>query len=185
MALTLRARSRAGAAAAHAGRAGAASRWWRCCRGATAALCLAGRVPTYQDDEVVRRLLTTPARWAVVGLSTNRARAAHGVAAFLQRDLGMTIVPVHPSAETVHGAAGYRRLADVPGPVDVVDVFVNLRRAGAVVDEAIAAGARAVWLQLGVVDDDAAERARSAGLRVVMNRCPRIEMPRLGVAGPS
>jgi len=137
-------------------------------------------VQTYQDPDVIRRLLGTPARWAVVGLSTNRARAAHGVAAFVQRDLGMTVVPVHPAAETVHGQAGYARLAEVPGPVDVVDVFVNSRRAGAVVDEAIAVGARAVWLQLGVVDEAAAARAAAAGLDVVMDTCPVIEAGRLG-----
>jgi len=140
---------------------------------------LAERVRSYQDDDVIRRLLGTPARWAVVGLSTNRARAAHGVAAFLQHDLGMTIVPVHPATETVHGAAGYRRLADIPDPVDVVDVFVNSRRAGAVVVEAIAVGARAVWLQLGVVDEEAAARAAAAGLDVVMDTCPAIEARRL------
>ena len=131
------------------------------------------------DPEVIARLLTTPARWAVVGLSTNTARAAHGVARFVQAELGMTIVPVHPAAETVHGEPGYTRLADVPGAVDVVDVFVNSRRAGAVVDDAIAAGARAVWLQLGVVDEDAAARARAAGLDVVMDTCPVIEARRL------
>jgi predicted CoA-binding protein len=136
-------------------------------------------VTDHQDPDVVRRLLTTPARWAVVGLSTNTARAAHGVAAFVQRDLGMTIVPVHPSAPTVHGARGYRRLADVPDPVDVVDVFVNSRNAGAVVDDAIAVGARAVWLQLGVVDEAAARRAADAGLDVVMDTCPVIEARRL------
>jgi predicted CoA-binding protein len=136
-------------------------------------------VTDHQDPDVVRRLLTTPARWAVVGLSTNRARAAHGVAAFVQRDLGMTVVPVHPSAATVHGAPGYRRLADVPDPVDVVDVFVNSGNAGAVVDDAIAVGARAVWLQLGVVDEAAARRAADAGLDVVMDTCPMIEARRL------
>ncbi|GAA2723489.1 CoA-binding protein [Cellulomonas aerilata] len=136
----------------------------------------------HQDPDVVRRLLTTPARWAVVGLSTNRARAAHGVAAFVQRDLGMTIVPVHPSAPTVHGEQGYRRLADVPGQVDVVDVFVNSRNAGAVVDDAVAAGARAVWLQLGVVDEAAARRAADAGLDVIMDTCPVIEARRLRLA---
>jgi uncharacterized protein len=125
-------------------------------------------------DEQITALLTTPARWAVVGLSTNRTRPAHGVAAYVQ-SLGHQIVPIHPRAETVHGATGYRRLADVPGPVDVVDVFVNSARAGQVVDEAIAAGARAVWLQLGVRDPAAEERARAAGLVVVVDRCPAIE----------
>lgn len=125
-------------------------------------------------DDQITALLTTPARWAVVGLSTNRARPAYGVAAYLQQ-LGQEIVPVHPRAETVHGATGYPRLAEVPGPVDVVDVFVNSSRAGQVVDEAIAVGARAVWLQLGVHDAAAQERARAAGLLVVVDRCPAIE----------
>lgn len=142
-------------------------------------MCLAGPVTTANDPAVIRRLLTTPGRWAVVGLSTNAARAAWGVAAYLQDALGHEIVPVHPSGETVHGAAGQKRLADIIGPIDVVDVFVNSRLAGGVVDEAIAIGARAVWLQLGVVDEAAADRARAAGLDVVMDACPAIEGPRL------
>ncbi|MBD8063649.1 CoA-binding protein [Oceanitalea stevensii] len=130
------------------------------------------------DPAVIERLLRTPGRWAVVGLSGNRARTAYGVAAYVQ-DLGMEIVPVHPRAESVHGAQGYARLADVPGEIDVVDVFVNSSLAGGVVDEAIEAGAKAVWLQLGVVDEAAAARARAAGLDVVMDTCPAIEYPRL------
>lgn len=130
------------------------------------------------DPAVIERLLRTPGRWAVVGLSGNRARTAYGVAAYVQ-DLGMEIVPVHPRAESVHGAQGYARLADVPGEIDVVDVFVNSSLAGGVVDEAIEAGAKAVWLQLGVVDEAAASRARAAGLDVVMDTCPAIEYPRL------
>jgi predicted CoA-binding protein len=132
------------------------------------------------DPAVIDRLLRTPATWAVVGLSTNRARAAYGVAAYLQ-DLGQTVVPVHPRAETVHGATGVRTLAEVDGPVDVVDVFVNSTLAGDVVDQAIAVGARAVWLQLGVVDEAAAARAAAAGLDVVMDTCPAIEGRRLGL----
>lgn len=132
------------------------------------------------DPAVIDRLLRTPGTWAVVGLSTNRARAAYGVAAYLQ-DLGQTIVPVHPRAETVHGAPGVRTLAEVGGPVDVVDVFVNSGLAGDVVDQAVAVGARAVWLQLGVVDEAAAERAAAAGLDVVMDTCPAIEGRRLGL----
>lgn len=132
------------------------------------------------DPDVIRRLLAGPGRWAVVGLSQNPARTAYGIASYLQR-LGKEIVAVHPRAESVHGAPGYARLADVPAPVDVVDVFVNSRLAGAVVDEAIAAGARAVWLQLGVVDERAAARARAAGLDVVMDTCPAMEAPRFGL----
>lgn len=129
-------------------------------------------------DQTIRELLTETTTWAVVGLSTNRARPAHGVAALLQ-SRGKRIVPVHPRAETVHGEPGYRRLADIPFPVDVVDVFVNSDRAGEIVDEAIAIGARAVWLQLGVRDPAAEQRARDAGLAVVADRCPAIEWPRL------
>ncbi|MFI1716745.1 CoA-binding protein [Streptomyces litmocidini] len=134
----------------------------------------------YSASETVRRILTsTGDTWAVVGLSSNRSRAAYGVAAVLQR-FGKRIVPVHPKAETVHGEQGYASLADIPFPVDVVDVFVNSELAGAVADEAVAIGAKAVWFQLGVVDDEAFARTREAGLDMVMDRCPAIEIPRLG-----
>ncbi|MCU1587977.1 MAG: CoA-binding protein [Frankiales bacterium] len=112
--------------------------------------------------------------WAVVGLSNNRARAAWGVAKFLQNK-GKRIVPVHPSACEVHDAAGYCTLTDIPFEVDVVDCFVRSSLVGPVVDEAIAIGAKGVWMQLDVVDDAAAARARAAGLFVVMDRCPKIE----------
>lgn len=138
-------------------------------------------MPVPNDPAVIRRLLTTPGRWAVVGLSNNPTRAAFGVAAYLQDVLRQEIVPVHPRAQTVHGAVGRAQLTDIPVPVDVVDVFVNAGLAGAVVDDAIAIGARAVWLQLGVVDEAAADRARAAGLDVVMDACPAIEGSRLGL----
>lgn len=112
--------------------------------------------------------------WAVVGLSDNRGRAAYGVAKFLQ-DKGKRIIPVHPSAATVHGEPGFASVRDIGEPVDVVDCFVRSELVGPVVDDAIAIGARAVWLQLGVVDEAAAARAREAGLMVVMDRCPKIE----------
>ncbi|MFD6078350.1 CoA-binding protein [Streptomyces hydrogenans] len=132
------------------------------------------------EEETVRRILTgTGDTWAVVGLSSNRERAAYGVAAVLQR-FGKRIVPVHPKAETVHGEQGYASLADIPFPVDVVDVFVNSDLAGAVADEAQEIGAKAVWFQLGVVDEAAYARTTSAGLDMVMDRCPAIEIPRLG-----
>ncbi|MFE6127932.1 CoA-binding protein [Streptomyces sp. NPDC056437] len=132
------------------------------------------------DTETIRRILTsTGDTWAVVGLSTNTSRAAYGVADVLQR-FGKRIVPVHPKAETVHGELGYASLADIPFEVDVVDVFVNSDLAGAVADEAVAAGAKAVWFQLGVIDAEAYDRTREAGLDMVMDRCPAIEIPRLG-----
>lgn len=147
----------------------------------------------WRDSEVIRRLLTTPATWAVVGLSNNKARTAHSIARFLRGRLGMTTVPIHPRAETVAGVRGYGRLADIPspddggpGPIEVVDCFVNSSRVGAVVDEAIAEaerlGIKAIWLQLGVIDEAAAYRAREAGLDVVMDTCPAIEAPRLRVS---
>ena len=139
----------------------------------------------YNAPEVVRDLLHTPATWAVVGLGDNPDRTAYHVSLWLQRELGMHLVPVHPSAATVHGAKGYARLADIPDRtvVKVVDCFVNSRHVGAVVDEAIAErdrlGIEALWLQLGVVDEDAARRAEEAGLAVVMDTCPKIEWPRV------
>ncbi|MEU3287869.1 CoA-binding protein [Streptomyces longwoodensis] len=132
------------------------------------------------DDATVRKILTELGdTWAVVGLSTNRSRAAYGVAEVLRR-YGKRAVPVHPKAEPVHGEQGYASLADIPFDVDVVDVFVNSELAGAVADEAVAKGAKGVWFQLGVVDEEAYERTRAAGLDMVMNRCPAIEIPRLG-----
>ncbi|WP_274911956.1 CoA-binding protein [Streptomyces sp. WZ-12] len=132
------------------------------------------------DQATIRKILTELGdTWAIVGLSANRQRDAYHVAEVLQGH-GKRIVPVHPKAETVHGAAGYPSLADVPFPVDVVDVFVRSELAGDVADKAVAIGARAVWFQLGVTDDEAYRRTRAAGLDMVMDRCPAIEIPRLG-----
>ncbi len=124
-------------------------------------------------------MLADCATWAIVGLADNPARAAHGVARFLQRH-GKRIVPVHPRAETVWGEPGYRTLADIPFPVDCVDVFRRSEDAGPVADEALAIGAKAVWFQLGVLDPAAGERVRAAGVRFVMDRCPVIEWPAHG-----
>ncbi|MFJ3645674.1 CoA-binding protein [Streptomyces murinus] len=133
----------------------------------------------YDEEAAIRRILTERGdTWAVVGLSGNAARPAYRVAQVLQR-YGKRIVPVHPKAETVHGEQGYASLADIPFDVDVVDVFVNSSLAGAVADEAVAKGAKAVWFQLGVVDEDACDRTRAAGLDMVMDHCPAIEIPRL------
>ena len=132
-------------------------------------------MPKLNDYDTITRLLTTPARWAIVGLSTNSARPAFRVSRYNRDVLGMQIVPVHPKAETVHGETGYERLADIPGQVDVVDCFVNSTIVGSIVDEAIAIGAKTVWMQLDVVDEAAAQRALDAGLDVVMDLCPQIE----------
>ncbi|MFE0512790.1 CoA-binding protein [Streptomyces sp. NPDC058964] len=133
----------------------------------------------YGDEATIRRILTELGdTWAVVGLSANRRRAAYGVAEVLRR-FGKRVVPVHPKAETVHGERGYASLAEIPFEVDVVDVFVNSDLAGKVADEAVAKGAKAVWFQLGVIDETAYERARAAGLDMVMDRCPAIEIPTL------
>ena len=112
--------------------------------------------------------------WAVVGLGNNPDRAAFGVAKLLQ-DKGHQIIPVYPRAEVVHGEIGYKILSEIPVQVDVVDCFVNSSIVGKVVDEAIAIGAKAVWLQLDVIDESAVARAQAAGLLTVMNRCPAIE----------
>lgn len=131
--------------------------------------------------EEIRDILTSTRTWFIVGLGDNPDRAAYGVAAVLQQH-GKRIVPIYPRAEIVHGEQGYPTIAAAAaavGPPDVVDVFVRSDRAGAFADEAIAAGAKAVWFQLGVIDDDAAQRVTDAGLTMVMNRCPAIEFPRL------
>ena len=112
--------------------------------------------------------------WAIVGLGNNPDRAAFSVAKVLQSH-GHRIIPVHPRAETVHGEVGYKTLSEIPFPIDVVDCFVASERVGEIVDEAIKIGAKAVWLQLGVIDQAAIDRALAAGLLAVMDHCPAIE----------
>lgn len=128
------------------------------------------------DPADIRRLLTTPATWAVVGLSSRPTRDSHRIAKLLQ-GIGMRIVPVNPYVDEVHGEKAYPKLADIPFEVDVVDLF--RRVPGPHVYEAMEIGAKAVWLQLGVIDDEAAAAAEAAGLTVIMNRCPAIEYPRV------
>lgn len=125
------------------------------------------------------RTLLVMQTWAVVGLSNDRSRAAYGVAKFLQ-DKGKRVIPVHPSAPTVHGEPGFATIAEIPFDVDVVDCFVRSELVGPVVDDAIRAGAKGVWMQLGVVDTEAARRAADEGLAVVMDRCPKIDWAAFG-----
>ena len=131
-------------------------------------------------DPYLRDILMTVRTIAVVGASPRHERPSHRVMAYLQRH-GYRTIPVNPNAAgvTINGETVYAKLSDVPEPIDMVDVFRRTEMAGGVVDEAIAAGAKVVWMQLGVRDDDAAARAEAHGLKVVMNRCPAIELPRL------
>lgn len=120
--------------------------------------------------EAISKILEECRTIAVVGLSSNRGRASNGVAGYMRRQ-GYTVIPVNPNETEVFGEKSYPTLADVPGAVDLVDIFRRSEAAGDVVDEAIRVGAKAVWLQEGVIDRAAAERARAAGLLVVMDRC--------------
>ncbi|NHC23748.1 CoA-binding protein [Nocardioides sp. IC4_145] len=132
---------------------------------------------SWQDPEAVRFMLDDCETWAVVGLSGDPGRTAYQIAQLLQQR-GKRIVPVHPSAETVLGEQGYATLADVPFPIDVVDVFRRSEAAGEFADQAVAVGAKAVWFQLGVVDEAAFERTSAAGVPMVMDTCPAIEWRR-------
>jgi predicted CoA-binding protein len=130
--------------------------------------------PPWLDTEAMRFMLEDCRTWAVVGLADNPSRTAYGIAKFLQQR-GKRIVPVHPRAETVHGEQGYRTLADIPFEVDVVDVFRRSDAAGRFADEAVAIGAKGVWFQLGVTDQDAYRRTSAAGVPMVMDACPKLE----------
>jgi uncharacterized protein len=134
-------------------------------------------------EEVIRSVLEGSRTWAVVGCSPDPGRDSNRIARMLQ-SRGYRVIPVNPSCDELLGSRCYPTLADIPEQIDVVDIFRRSSEAGAHVDEAIAVGASAVWMQLGVVDESAAARARAAGLDVVMDRCPAIEMPRLGISGP-
>jgi uncharacterized protein len=130
-------------------------------------------------DADVAAILDGTKVWAVVGCSPDPSRDSHRIAALLQ-ERGYRVIPVNPAVDEILGERCYPSLADIPASegVEVVDVFRRSAFAGAHVDEAIAIGARAVWLQLGVIDADALQRARAAGLRAVMDRCPAIELAR-------
>lgn len=134
------------------------------------------------DEGEIRDLLGEPQRIAVVGASPNPARPSNGVLAFLVAQ-GHDVIAINPghAGSTIHGAPVVASLANVEPPAEIVDIFRKSEDAGAAVDEAIVHGAKAVWLQIGVIDDAAAKRADAAGLIVVMDRCPKIEAPRLGL----
>ena len=133
-------------------------------------------------DEDIYDLLANARTIAMVGASDRPDRASHGVMRYLQ-DRGYRVIPVNPqiTGQHLHGEFVWRELSQIGEPIDIVDIFRRPMAAGEAVDEAIAVGAKAVWLQIGVINEDAATRAETAGLKVVMDRCPKIEIPRLGV----
>jgi len=135
-----------------------------------------------ESDHEIKALLQSVKTIALVGASANPTRDSHGVMAFLQHQ-GYRVIPVNPglAGQDLLGERVAASLADIEGPIDMVDIFRNSEAAGPVVDEAIAAGAKAVWMQLGVINPEAAARAEAAGLKAVMNHCPKVEIPRLGL----
>ena len=134
-------------------------------------------MPEWLDAENIRFLLDDCDTWAVVGLSGNPDRTAYRIAKMLQ-DRGKRIVPIHPEAPAVLGEQGYATLAEVPFPIDVVDVFRRSESAGEFADQAVEVGAKGVWFQLGVVDHEAFRRTTDAGVPMVMDTCPAIEWGR-------
>ena len=137
------------------------------------------------NDELIREVLTSSKRIAVVGASPDPLRDSYGVMHYLMQR-GYDVYPINPMAgqEDILGRKVYKNLAELPVTVDLVDVFRRSDAAGSVCDEAMAHRAKSVWLQLGVINEEGAQRARAAGLSVVMNRCPKIEMQRLNISGP-
>ena len=134
-------------------------------------------------DEDIKALLEAAKTIAMVGASDRPDRPSYGVMKMLQGH-GYRVIPVNPqiTGEHVHGEFVFRELAQLGDPIDIVDIFRKSEAAGEAVDQAIEIGAKAVWMQLGVVNEAAAARAEAAGLQVVMDRCPAIDIPRLGVA---
>jgi predicted CoA-binding protein len=130
------------------------------------------------SDESIRELLATPRTIAVVGCSPNPARDSYRIAKLLQTK-GHRVIPVNPGHQEILSEPCYGSLKEIPERIDMVDIFRRSEHVGPIVDEAMEVGAKSVWMQLGVIDDDAAAKAQEAGLMVVMDRCPAIEYRRL------
>ena len=136
------------------------------------------------SDEGIREVLSSTKTIALVGASPNPERASHAVMHYML-DRGYHVIPVNPNETEILGQKVVASLKDIQEPVDMVDVFRRSEDAGRLCDEAIAIGAKSVWLQLGVINEEGAKRAEAAGLKVIMDRCPAIDMPRLGMGPPN
>jgi hypothetical protein len=136
------------------------------------------------SDDGIREVLSSTRTIALVGASPNPERASHAVMHYML-DRGYRVIPVNPNVKEVLGQKTVASLKDIQEPVDMVDVFRRSEAAGPLCDEAIAIGAKSLWLQLGVINEEGAKRAEAAGLKVIMDRCPAIDMPRLGLGPPN
>ncbi len=136
------------------------------------------------SDEEIREVLSSTKTIALVGASANPQRASHAVMHYML-DCGYRVIPVNPNETEILGQKVFASLKDIEERVDMVDIFRTSEAAGPLCDEAIEIGARSVWLQLGVINEEGAQRAEAAGLKVIMDRCPAIDMPRLGLGPPN
>ena len=135
-------------------------------------------------DEGIRELLSSTKTIALVGASTNPQRASHAVMRYMM-DRGYRVIPVNPNETEICGQKAYASVKDIPEPVDMVDIFRRSEDTDPIIDEAIAVGAKSIWLQLAIINEEGAKRAEAAGLKVVMDRCPAIDMPKLGMGPPN
>eukprot|EP00539_Tryblionella_compressa_P010024 CAMPEP_0178802850 /NCGR_PEP_ID=MMETSP0745-20121128/14125_1 /TAXON_ID=913974 /ORGANISM="Nitzschia punctata, Strain CCMP561" /LENGTH=151 /DNA_ID=CAMNT_0020461829 /DNA_START=12 /DNA_END=467 /DNA_ORIENTATION=- len=142
----------------------------------------------FQNSEAtIRRVLTSSRNIALVGASSKPERPSNYVMKYLL-DIGYNVIPINPGLEgqELHGKVVYGSLSNVPDPIDMVDIFRASEAVPSIVDEAIAlGGVKSIWMQVGIVNKEAAEKAKSAGMDVVMDACPKVQIPLLGISGPS